>query len=519
LCRECGARARFSRNDARKDSYDFSSRRRSASSGSTGDEKYFNDRVRSDENHGDDKYFGSATNRRETHKEGNVDESGKRQKRRERRDKNRWPPPFESDGASYIFDARSGLFYEASSDFFYDPKSKLYYGNKEGTYFQYSSGAEPHFRAVNQQPEAAQNSQSDTKTATPSQANILNSVSDKSDDTGNANSDVFASNHTVCVLGNSGTVITNSKKNKIAISLKKKPTITESSVMNNSAHDATMASGLEIKMIDSAQSKILAGAVRTKSSTVLNSQNQKKHEANMEKWSERGKEIRGVTIATDAAAPVLEQQAESPLMAKQTETQSCVQVTKTKCGQPICLLCKRKFASVEKLRQHEKVSALHKQNLAKKVAADAEAAKKEESQEPGSMEYRDRAKERRFLYGPDPTVSLQANDANGDVQRTGPNLTEVRMVNATEVVKPGENLGDSNIGNQLLQKLGWKAGSSLGRKQQGEGSASNEEGQQPLTSGSTDHLRQDWERIESMAGGINSHQLRAKERGVGSRFG
>ncbi len=39
--------------------------------------------------------------------------------------KREWPPHFESSCASYIFDARSGMFYEPASDFFYEPKTKL----------------------------------------------------------------------------------------------------------------------------------------------------------------------------------------------------------------------------------------------------------------------------------------------------------------------------------------------------------------------------------------------------------
>ncbi len=55
-----------------------------------------------------------------------------------------WPPHFESSSASFIFDARSGMFYEPSSDFFYDPKPKLYYSNAKRQYYCYDADKRPY---------------------------------------------------------------------------------------------------------------------------------------------------------------------------------------------------------------------------------------------------------------------------------------------------------------------------------------------------------------------------------------
>ena len=48
-----------------------------------------------------------------------------------------WPSAFEDSGGSYVFDARSGLFYEAVSNYFYDPKNKLYYSNEKKIYYRH----------------------------------------------------------------------------------------------------------------------------------------------------------------------------------------------------------------------------------------------------------------------------------------------------------------------------------------------------------------------------------------------
>lgn len=45
-------------------------------------------------------------------------------------------------------------------------------------------------------------------------------------------------------------------------------------------------------------------------------------------------------------------------------------------GNPVCSLCMRKFKTVEQFRRHEKISDLHKANLAKKQSEECEEAKK-----------------------------------------------------------------------------------------------------------------------------------------------
>lgn len=166
-------------------------------------------------------------------------------------------------------------------------------------------------------------------------------------------------------------------------------------------------------------------------------------------------------------------------------TQSTRKIKLTKAGKPICCICKRKFADVDKLKQHEKLSALHKQNLAKKRKDDIKAA----------SEYRDRASERRTMYEVDSNITTAAIDPS--IVNMGPSLEKARVVTTTEIVTPVSNLGDTNVGNKLLQKLGWKNGESLGRK------PDENAGPAPSSVGMEDtliKLKQDWERIEHLSG-------------------
>ena len=48
--------------------------------------------------------------------------------------KSTWPLNFETNGASYVFQAQSGVFYDASQRYYYCPKSKLYYNEVNGVY-------------------------------------------------------------------------------------------------------------------------------------------------------------------------------------------------------------------------------------------------------------------------------------------------------------------------------------------------------------------------------------------------
>lgn len=117
----------------------------------------------------------------------------------------------------------------------------------------------------------------------------------------------------------------------------------------------------------------------------------------------------------------------------------------------ICNLCKRQLVSAEALTKHAKLSALHKQNL--------EARKKKKSSDKEKIVYRDRAKERRMKYG--------------DPDEPQPSKLKEKYLKAREVemsmpaTKVDEPIGSENVGNRLLQKMGWTEGQGLGKLNQG----------------------------------------------------
>ncbi|XP_053823990.1 RNA-binding protein 10 isoform X2 [Vidua chalybeata] len=109
-----------------------------------------------------------------------------------------------------------------------------------------------------------------------------------------------------------------------------------------------------------------------------------------------------------------------------------------------CLLCRRQFPSREALLRHQQLSGLHKQNLElqrRSHLGPAEGTERGDSE----MKYRDRAAERREKQGgPDPPEPKRRKFG-------GPPAT------------PGDTEGPP-LGCRMLQAMGWKEGSGLGRR-------------------------------------------------------
>ena len=324
-----------------------------------------------------------------------------------------------------MFDVRSGMFYEPASDFFYDPKTKLYYSNKKQKYFRFAKGMDPEFEAVD----------------------------DHQPGVGGATAHVGST--TVPIPDGSNTPAADDKS-KIAISLK-----TTSLPSASASSAASERSKLIEKLRKASSAKPAASTVET--------QVDKKHAKDLDVWSNRIKEMKGE---------------EAPIASQPTLSDPST-VKTTASGQPICVICRRKFANIEKLHQHEKLSALHKDNLAKKAASDAAKEKKAAA---SATAYRDRTKERQMLYAASSADATHVDKLLASVNSVG------NAERKTEVVRPDQTLGDTNIGNQLLQKMGWKNGDALGRKQGGETAADANVGDTVAN-----NLKNDWERIESMA--------------------
>merc|ERR1712183_1187782 len=102
-----------------------------------------------------------------------------------------------------------------------------------------------------------------------------------------------------------------------------------------------------------------------------------------------------------------------------------------------------------------------------------------------NAEYKDRASQRRGMWGPSVDIAQDIGPTAREESRNEGNIMKARTVHAAAEVRPEENLGDDSVGNKMLKKLGWSKGENLGR-----GGDAGESGK---------FLKQDWEKIENLA--------------------
>lgn len=128
-----------------------------------------------------------------------------------------------------------------------------------------------------------------------------------------------------------------------------------------------------------------------------------------------------------------------------------------------CLLCKRAFQSLDILNKHIKMSNLHKENL-QKLSQNGRNDGANGNGSNSGLSYRDRAKERRLKYGeadpPPPNRSRERFEK--EMRKQAEQLQKKASSNLAS--KP---IDQSNLGNRLLQKMGWTEGQGLGKSNQG----------------------------------------------------
>jgi len=154
-----------------------------------------------------------------------------------------------------------------------------------------------------------------------------------------------------------------------------------------------------------------------------------------------------------------------------------------------CLLCKRRFDSVEILNKHIAKSELHKTNL-EKFKKDNSICESKPIDEPtkqqtsdslkAALQYRDRANERRIKYGaPSPPSASQASVTTSNNKKQygkkrdsrkrdldfdqGDNLPSYKM----PANNPSLFENTESVASKLMKKMGWNEGTGLGKNLQG----------------------------------------------------
>jgi RNA-binding protein 5/10 len=340
-----------------------------------------------------------------------------------------WPPNFDTHGSAYVFQPKTGYFLEPLTEFYYCPKSKLYYAAKDGLYYHYDATLDPPFKRF--QPSAP---------------------TEPEESSSSSGADHSAGQQTHALGGEGGgsaekrplvsVNLTQKIKVKAAIAPPKK-------VLKDLAKwEAVQKEEEEVAEREEQQQQQQQEAAN---SVFVKRQDSKQGPAPAPADSDAQPQQPSAAVAATAATPSTDEKPAHPPAA-------------TAAGQPVCLLCQRKFASMEILARHEKESKLHLENLAKQ---------KEKGQQP---QYRDRAEERREKFGSIPDHLPKGSDAvvppppssssSAATTASSPpiNLAAFILPPQPPPAKPVAVSEDqSNPGNQMLRKMGWKEGQGLGK--------------------------------------------------------
>ncbi|KAI9996556.1 hypothetical protein PInf_014288 [Phytophthora infestans] len=317
-----------------------------------------------------------------------------------------WPPPFETAGGSYVYVSEYGLYWDPDSLFYYDAHTLVYHNSFTGLYYRcvdpQSSGASA-FQVIEPPLPVDDEAYSDATTAkTPAASKAALSLSLKKD-----------------------------KKKAPGISFAIKTTAFASAASVSEQSN-------QVKAVGSGVAPAAASAVGGTSIGM-----KRKSADDIAKWSQRQREAKEpeagnanttVTPRTDITAePRAASTADSVIDALTSVPQQL----------PICLLCRRKFGSLEMLRKHEKLSKLHLANLANanKNKQHLAAQYREHEKE---ME-RDAKKQRQ-------EESASATVSNGSV-----------LPASSPTPEPSAISLESGIGGKMLKMMGWKSGEGLGK--------------------------------------------------------
>ncbi|KAG0225948.1 hypothetical protein BGW41_004452 [Actinomortierella wolfii] len=157
-----------------------------------------------------------------------------------------------------------------------------------------------------------------------------------------------------------------------------------------------------------------------------------------------------------------------------------------------CMLCQRRFKGLPELKKHQELSELHKKNLQDKGAIrtaliktrtkrgvdlatgksiNGSSGAHEKGEEGGEPKYRDRAAERRMVYGqPDNPYPPRHGGAANSRGNRGMGLSSSSSSSSSSITTAivpeqptKDGLKEDNIGNRLLKSMGWKEGQGLGK--------------------------------------------------------
>ncbi|XP_023305436.2 RNA-binding protein 5-B [Lucilia cuprina] len=368
-----------------------------------------------------------------------------------------YPTP---DVSLYQYDETSGYYYDPTTGLYYDAHSQYYYNNETGAYLYWDQRkssyvlATPAAAAATIQDVVKQETETEAKTSTAADEEATKKEK-KESGSGNKHDKVKVAKKIVKDMEKWAKQL-NQKKDYTVVA-------TPQPILNNNRTEDTMrpstSAGISSGYAD------LGFSILEKKTTKLNASNTFMSPMSL------GAAASNKLIPSYGSDSDEDNIPPPPASAKV----SCAASAGDTCEKDYvdfqkltCLLCKRAFQSLEILQKHLKMSNLHKENLAKHnlergltVQQQQQQQQAEQDSLTAALSYRDRAKERRLKYGEsDPPPPNRSRER---FEKEINNLTSRQK----QKESPAMPIGSNNVGNRLLQKMGWSEGQGLGRKNQG----------------------------------------------------
>ena len=317
--------------------------------------------------------------------------------------KPKWPLPFETNGGAYLFQAKSGCFFEPVSEFYYDVKAKLYYNSIDGTYYHYDAtttvttsgeGSCHPFKLFIPPPPNDSYPDHTTSTAVVDTDTTADSFLKDKDalKTTNISSATTNISSTTATVGMSkvsigfGMIGAKLKSKKIVTDIakwgqiqqenrseeeedeaaavaKKKKTTGNDKKSSSSATAATDKAGVSSSSSSSSSSS--AGVKASESKRDRSGSDLAHISSTLASKPPRDHVAISRTTTTAADDAVNNHYSSSSSSSSSSRTVEQKSVVPAGANAPVCLVCKRQFASHDMLQRHERESKLHAENLLK----------------------------------------------------------------------------------------------------------------------------------------------------------
>ncbi|THD23003.1 RNA binding protein 5 [Fasciola hepatica] len=378
-----------------------------------------------------------------------------------------YPSP---DTSKYIYDESSRFYYDPVTGLLYEPNSKYFYDRATVRYYYWDQTRSTYFPVP--QPNAEQPTQSDSNTACSNSSANAQQSSSENKETVVRPSKGKSAQQIAKEMEKWAKRMNAQKKNPSVISQPSEPNPTEVSRTADTC----------FSLLEAAASNAVCPSADNDTSSIS-----PYHSTS---------DARNVGPSRRDTLTDIELEEEGKVADEESRLVDWAKLA--------CLLCSRGFKDAATLQKHRSFSSLHIENLNKlrtkhglsplpipsatdvgasssstvtiaslmQMGAQAanEHAKSVASRQSvntvasGSMQYRDRAKERREKYGlPPPPKIKYAESVTSQSSVVPPdNPAPVTSYSGISVAPTGPN-----VGSRLMEKMGWQAGQGLGRANQG----------------------------------------------------